>query len=46
MADSDSELQSIIIGEGFGVPTDLEIGPDGMLYISSLRNGAVYRISR
>jgi glucose/arabinose dehydrogenase len=30
VADSDSELQSIIIGEGFGVPTDLEIGPDGM----------------
>ena len=46
VADSDSELQSIIIGEGFGVPTDLEIGPDGMLYISSLRDGAVYRISR
>jgi len=23
-----------------------EIGPDGMLYISSLRDGAVYRISR
>jgi aldose sugar dehydrogenase len=46
VADSDSELQSIIFGEGFGVPTDLEIGPDGMLYISSLRDGAVYRISR
>lgn len=44
-ADSDSELQSIIFGEGFGVPTDLEIGPDGMLYVSSLRDGAVYRIS-
>ena len=46
VADSDSELQSIVFGEGFGVPTDLEIGPDGMLYISSLREGAVYRISR
>jgi len=46
VADSDSELQSIIFGEGFGVPTDLEIGPDGILYISSLRDGAVYRISR
>jgi len=46
VANSDSELQSIIFGEGFGVPTDLEIGPDGMLYISSLRDGAVYRISR
>ena len=46
VADSDSELQSIIFGEGFGVPTDLEIGLDGMLYISSLRDRAVYRISR
>jgi aldose sugar dehydrogenase len=46
VADSDSELQSVIFGDGFGVPTDLEIGPDGMLYVSSLRDGAVYRISR
>lgn len=46
VADSDSELQNIIFGEDFGIPTDLEIGPDGMLYVSSLRDGAVYRISR
>lgn len=46
VANSDSELQSIIFGDGFGVPTDLEIGPDGMLYVTSLRDGAVYRISR
>ena len=46
VANSDSELQSTIFGEGFGVPTDLEIGPDGMLYVTSLRDGAVYRISR
>ena len=45
-ADSDTELQNIIFAEGFGVPTDLEIGPDGNLYISSLRDGAIYRISR
>ena len=45
-ANSDEELQSVIFGEGFGVPTDLEVGPDGMLYISSLRDGAVYRISK
>ena len=45
-ADSDPELQNVIFAEGFGVPTDLEIGPDGNLYISSLRDGAIYRISR
>jgi aldose sugar dehydrogenase len=45
-ADSDTELQNVIFAEGFGVPTDLEIGPDGNLYISSLRDGAIYRISR
>ena len=46
IADNDSELQNIIFGEDFGVPTDLEIGPDGMLYVSSLRDGAIYKISR
>jgi aldose sugar dehydrogenase len=46
IADNDSELQNIIFGEDFGVPTDLDIGPDGMLYVSSLRDGAIYRISR
>ena len=46
MADSDSELQSVIFAEGFGVPTDLEIGPDRKLYVSSLRDGAVYRIAK
>jgi hypothetical protein len=30
-------LSLSIFGAGFGVPTDLEIGLDGMLYISSLR---------
>jgi aldose sugar dehydrogenase len=45
VANSDSELQSLIFGEGFGIPTDLEIGPDGMLYVTSLRDGAIYRIS-
>jgi aldose sugar dehydrogenase len=45
-ANSDVELQNVIFGEGFGVPTDLEVGPDGMLYISSLREGAIYRISK
>ena len=46
VADNDSELQNNIFGEDFGVPTDLEIGPDGMLYVTSLRDGAIYRISK
>ena len=46
IANNDSELQNNIFGENFGVPTDLEIGPDGMLYVTSLRDGAIYRISR
>jgi glucose/arabinose dehydrogenase len=45
-ANLDSELQSVIFGEDFGVPTDLEISPDGTLYVSSLMDGAIYRISR
>jgi glucose/arabinose dehydrogenase len=46
VADNDFELQNSIFGEDFGVPTDLEIGPDGMLYVTSLRDGAIYRISK
>jgi glucose/arabinose dehydrogenase len=46
VAENDSELQNNIFGEDFGVPTDLEIGPDGMLYVTSLRDGAIYRISK
>jgi glucose/arabinose dehydrogenase len=46
VADSDSEVQGTIFGEGFGVSTDLEIGPDGMLFVTSLRAGSVFRIGR
>ena len=46
VADSDSELQNNIFGEGFGIPTDLEMDPDGRLYISSWKDGIVYRLSR
>jgi aldose sugar dehydrogenase len=46
VAYSDSELQSAIFGEGFGIPTDLEIGPDGSLYVTSLRNGAIYKVTK
>jgi aldose sugar dehydrogenase len=46
-ANTDSETQQIIFGEGFGGITDLKIGPgqgDGYLYGLSFSNGAIYKI--
>jgi glucose/arabinose dehydrogenase len=40
----DSELSSLIVGEGFGRITDIETGPDGLLYILSYEEGKIYRI--
>ncbi len=34
----------IIFGSGFGCVTDIELGPDGLLYIVSLSNEKIYRI--
>jgi glucose/arabinose dehydrogenase len=44
VADTDTELDQVIFAEGFGGITDLEIGPDGYLYVLSIGNGAIYRI--
>jgi aldose sugar dehydrogenase len=51
VADTDSELEEaangnngIIFGKGFGGITDLEVGPDGYLYVVSIGQGAIYRI--
>jgi aldose sugar dehydrogenase len=54
VADSDSELEEagngngngggIIFWKGFGGITDLEVGPDGFLYVVSIGQGAIYRI--
>jgi len=39
----------IVFGEGFGIITDLEVGPDGYLYVVSgfrkTDEGSVYRIT-
>ncbi|HEV2904171.1 MAG TPA: CHRD domain-containing protein, partial [Pyrinomonadaceae bacterium] len=40
-----TESESILIGKNFGIATDIQTGPDGNLYVVSLSNGAVYRIS-
>ena len=38
------EFSNMIFGEGFGGITDLEVGPDGYLYVVSIGQGAIYRI--
>jgi glucose/arabinose dehydrogenase len=44
VADDDSENEDIVFGEGFGSISDLEIGPDGYLYVVSIGLGGIYRI--
>ena len=39
-----TESESLLIGNNFGVVTDVETGPDGDLYVVSLTHGAIYRI--
>jgi glucose/arabinose dehydrogenase len=41
-----TESESLIIGTGFGTTTDIVQGPDGALYVVSLTDNAIYRISR
>ena len=42
--ESVTELEQIIFAEEFCGITDLEVGPDGYLYVVSLGHGAIYRI--
>ena len=37
------ELKSVIFGKGFGTITDLQLGPDGYLYVLTI-GGTIYRI--
>ncbi len=45
VADDANERNQFRIGSGFGSITDLTIGPDRNLYIVSISNGTVYRIT-
>ncbi|MEX0910643.1 MAG: PQQ-dependent sugar dehydrogenase [Nitrosopumilaceae archaeon] len=38
-------MEEIGFGTGFGCITDLEVGPDGSLYVVSLTHGAIYTIT-
>jgi glucose/arabinose dehydrogenase len=39
------ESETLLMGQNFGVTTDIQTGPDGALYTVSNTDGAVYRIS-
>lgn len=39
------DLGQIIFGEGFDAVTDIEVGPDGYLYVVSHKDGKIYKIS-
>ena len=45
VADDNNERDLLSIGSGFGVVTDLEIGPDRALYVVSLSGGSITRIT-
>src|SRR5919198_1657147 len=46
VADNPNEMLKggIVFGKGFGVITDIQVGPDGNLYVLNLQ-GSIYRIS-
>jgi glucose/arabinose dehydrogenase len=46
VVESNDEINNLVFFEGFGrVITDLDIGPDGYLYVLDLAGGKIYRIS-
>ena len=44
VVDTANETKVVTFAHGFGIITDLEVGPDGYLYVVSLDHGAIYRI--
>jgi glucose/arabinose dehydrogenase len=42
----ETESESLIIGRGFGTATDIKQSPDGSLYVVSITDNTIYRISR
>ena len=45
VADDDEELEGVIIGRNLGGISDLEVGPDGYLYIVSVGLGKIFRLT-
>jgi aldose sugar dehydrogenase len=44
VADTDNETNGLIFGSNFGGISDMELGPDGYLYVLSLGRGTIYKI--
>ena len=44
VADTQAEANALRFGQGFGSVTDLELAPNGDLYVADIANGTVYRI--
>src|SRR5206468_11223443 len=42
----EGQSESLVAGETFGIVTNIVTGPDGNLYVTSLTNGAVYKINQ
>ncbi len=40
----EGQSEGLIAGKNFGIGTEIVTGPDGSLYVTSLSNGAVYKI--
>ena len=45
VADTENETNGMIFGSNFGGISDMEVSPDGYLYVVSLGRGTVYKIS-
>ena len=41
-----TESESLLIGRNFGAVTDIEMGPNGNLFVVSITNGTIYEIYR
>jgi aldose sugar dehydrogenase len=44
VANNDKELDNVIFAGGFGMISDLDVGPDGHLYLVVYNEGKIYRI--
>jgi glucose/arabinose dehydrogenase len=41
-----TESESLLFGQNFGIVTDIETGPNGNLFVTSLSDGAIYEVFR